>query len=277
MFFGKNRVLSLFFYYNKINFLELFFKMNSQSRNKTLDLIKVIAIFSMVVDHLRYVLPEYQNILVTFGRWAFPLFAFLIATNTYRAISSNKSDTIRRYFINLSIFSIISEIPYRLLVGSTGVPATTLNVIPTLLIGFLIIILIENKTSNLIKLPTLITILIGLYFFGNYLEYGIFGVLLIVAFYLSISSKTNLKYNLYFIISGVLALLCSLQYFVPIFKVYGLFNVYTMPISLSIILAIFFLRFIDNVNLNINVFKIGKIFWWFYPVHMLLIFLVGSL
>lgn len=246
----------------------------TDQRNKALDLIKIIAILSMVIDHLRYILPEYQNILVTFGRWAFPFFAFLIAANTHRAIKLESYTTLKRYLVNLGIFSIISEIPYRLLVGSAGKPVDTLNVMPTLMLGFLLILIVASKARLITKILLTLPFIICLYYFGHYLEYGIYGVMLMPLFYLMLSSKTNLKFEVFYFLAVVIASMSNLQYFTPIIKLYGAFNPYTLPISISIILAMVSLRFIMFSLIKINVFKIGKWFWWFYPVHMLLIYLL---
>lgn len=243
-------------------------------RNKALDLIKIIAIVSMVLDHLRYILPEYQNILVTFGRWAFPFFAFLIASNTYRAIKLERYDTLKRYLVNLGVFSIISEVPYRLLVGSTGKPAETLNVIPTLMLGFLLILLIASKIKFYTKIILALPLIICLFYFGHYLEYGVYGVLLMPLFYLMLSSKTSFKFEAFYCLSAIIATIANLQYFTPIIKLYGAFNPYTLPICISLIFAMVSLRFIIFSLIKINIFKIGKWFWWFYPVHMLLIYLL---
>lgn len=244
-------------------------------RNKAQDLIKLVAIFSMVIDHLRYVFPEYQNILVVFGRWAFPLFVFLIATNTYRAILSDNKKTIKSYFINLILFSIISEIPYRLLAGSTGSVVTTINVIPTLLFGFLLILLISKENLSLyIKTFLLIPLLTSIYLITDLLEYGIYGVLLMPLLFCFISSKKPIHRNIFFTISIFLAIISNLQYFIPIIKLYGFLNIYTTPICISIVLVMLFLKKIQSIKINISVFKIGKLFWWFYPIHMILLYLI---
>lgn len=114
-----------------------------KNRDKSLDLLKLTALASMVLDHLRYIYPDYQNNFITMGRWAFPLFALLIATNTFHAINANKTDTLKRYAINLIIFAFLSELPYRLMSGNTP----TFNIMPTLLLGFVLILLLTYSKA----------------------------------------------------------------------------------------------------------------------------------
>ncbi|MFN2363319.1 MAG: TraX family protein, partial [Halarsenatibacteraceae bacterium] len=73
--------------------------------------IKMVAITTMLIDHIGSIIfPEYI-ILRVIGRLAFPLFAFLI-TEGYRHTSN-----INRYLVRLSIFALISQYPFWLAFG----------------------------------------------------------------------------------------------------------------------------------------------------------------
>ena len=91
--------------------------------------LKVIAILSMVADHCAYFLMELDaplyGVLRSFGRIAFPVFAFLVAEGF--AHSRNRI----RYFLILIFAGIVSEIPWYLLNGADG----THNVMFTLALG----------------------------------------------------------------------------------------------------------------------------------------------
>lgn len=243
-------------------------------RNKALDLIKLLAIITMVIDHCRFIFPLYQSQLMAIGRWAFPLFAYALALNTFRALSNDKLSTIKSYFINLILFSLISEIPYKLMVGESSV----LNVMPTLLIGFIFIVLLYKTESKFKKILFYICGVGILLPVQHYLEYGLFGVLLIVAFYWWFSATTlSIKY-LSFALCVVFALLCNLQYYFSIIEVMGVFNAYTNAIILNIVLAMVSIFLITNYDLiKFNVPKVGKWAYWFYPVHMALFFAIGKL
>lgn len=245
-------------------------------RDQALDLLKIIALITMVIDHMRYVLPEYQNFLITLGRWAFPLFAFIIAKNTYTSIVNNQPNTLKRYFFNFLIFGLGSELPYRLLNGLAG-DIKTINIIPTLLIGFLIIIIFNKKYQILYRL-ILIVIFVGLlWILDSYLEYGASGVLLIVSFFYYLSTKSTFGKNLLFILCVLLAVTSNLQYLIPVIKLYGFFNIYTLPITISVLFVMLLIRFYNKLDLNLNIQTIGKGFWWFYPIHMLVIFGISKI
>ncbi len=91
--------------------------------------LKVIAMISMVIDHVALYLMEHGTVLYEtmrcIGRIAFPVFAFLIAEGFIHTRSRY------RYFFTLLGFAIISEIPWYLLNGADG----THNVMFTLALG----------------------------------------------------------------------------------------------------------------------------------------------
>lgn len=91
--------------------------------------LKIIAVLSMVADHCAYFLmgPDapFYGVLRSFGRIAFPVFAFLVAEGF--ANSRNRL----RYFLILVLFGIISELPWHMLNGADG----SHNVMFTLSLG----------------------------------------------------------------------------------------------------------------------------------------------
>lgn len=247
------------------------------SRNKAIDLIKLIALVTMVIDHLRFVFPSVQQELIAVGRWAFISFCFVIAINTYSAIQKGKKATLKKYFLNLVLFSFISEIPYRLMVKNTD---GIFNIMPTLLLGFLFIVVLNLQAKRVINLLLFSVITAIAFSLQDHLQYGLAGALLIVAFYGLVQSNNSLERFAFIAISLVLALLCNLQYFIPIIKVLGFFNGYTLPLTISTMLAVFAVIGLFSLKPNsieCYVPKIGKWAYWFYPLHMLVIFLVVKL
>ena len=91
--------------------------------------LKVIAMISMVIDHIALYLMEHGTLLYEtmrcIGRIAFPVFAFLIAEGFIHTRSRY------RYFFTLLGFAVISEIPWYLLNGADGIH----NVMFTLALG----------------------------------------------------------------------------------------------------------------------------------------------
>ncbi|WP_308908080.1 TraX family protein [Pseudomonas canadensis] len=142
-------------------------------RDGALDLLKWLALLSMVLDHLRYVGLNLDGLYVP-GRLAFPWFCLAIAANLHRARNSPVMGQ-WRYLGWLLLFSVISEVPYRLFIDD----ADTLNVLPTLALGLLIARGWQQKAlfdRGLALIATTIAVV-----FSTQLMFGFFGVLLPLA------------------------------------------------------------------------------------------------
>ena len=138
--------------------------------------LKVIAVITMLIDHVASVFLKKNQILLLqiagkeltlyylmrmIGRLAFPIFAFLLAEGFHYTSDRKK------YGIRLFVFALISEIPWNL--EHTGkLFYSSQNVFFTLLLGYLGLYLIEkmktspNKTKEIIWLFALLLISIVL-------------------------------------------------------------------------------------------------------------------
>ena len=133
--------------------------------------LKIIAIIAMTLDHWNVILggPIYMRIL---GRLSFPIFSFLIGEG-YRHTKNKK-----KYFLKLFFYSILLQIPVFLFYSTNE----NLNIFFTLALGILLISIVENKkANNVIKFfSAALLLLISEYF---KLDYGAYGILLILIFY----------------------------------------------------------------------------------------------
>ncbi|SNX54090.1 TraX family protein [Thermoanaerobacterium sp. RBIITD] len=88
------------------------------------NVLKLIALLTMVIDHVGAVL--YPNIIVLrmIGRISFPIFAYLLALG-YKSTHDAK-----KYLKRLLLFGLLSEIPYILAFNSDN-----LNIFFTLALG----------------------------------------------------------------------------------------------------------------------------------------------
>lgn len=140
--------------------------------------LKVIALISMVIDHVALYLMEHGTVLYEtmrcIGRIAFPVFAFLIAEGFIHTRSRY------RYFFTLLGFAVISEIPWYLLNGADG----TYNVMFTLALGLATLMVLENLLQRSLVLGFLWTL--GMAGLASWLgvDYEWRGILIIVASYL---------------------------------------------------------------------------------------------
>ncbi|RON42869.1 conjugal transfer protein TraX [Pseudomonas frederiksbergensis] len=152
--------------------------MHMTPRDGALDLLKWLALLSMVLDHLRYVGYSVDFLYVP-GRLAFPWFCLAMAANLARARTAVTSAQ-WRYLGWLMVFSAISEIPYRLFIPDPD----TLNVMPTLVLGLLVARGWQQPTLQS-RLLAVVAVLLAV-LFPERLMFGFFGVLLPLAMLLVI-------------------------------------------------------------------------------------------
>jgi len=145
--------------------------MHLSRRDGALDLLKWLALLSMLLDHLRYVGISADWLYVP-GRLAFPWFCLAMAANLARD-GARKTEWC--YLGWLLLFSLFSEIPYRLYIPDPD----TLNVMPTLALGLLVARGWRNRTviSQLLGVSALLVAAL----FAQVLMFGLFGVLLPLA------------------------------------------------------------------------------------------------
>ncbi len=156
--------------------------------------LKLLAVVSMLVDHLaafvwrsdpvflthlfklghRWVTPYF--LARSFGRIAFPIFAFLIVEGFIHTHSR------QRYGWNLAIFALISEIPWSLL-HYGGLHLRGHNVFFTLLLGYLALCAIERFKDDKVKMTVS---LLGMLVFSVLFQadYGCMGYAFIPMLYL---------------------------------------------------------------------------------------------
>ena len=206
-------------------------------------MIKLIAMATMLIDHIGAVFfPEILWLRII-GRISFPLFAWGIARG-YRYTRS-----FRRYAVRLLAVGLVSQLPYVLLFGPLF-DEKYLNVCFTLLDGLLVLKLYDSRRLPAPVRVAGIAALLALSHFMN-LEYGIYGVLTVLFFHLFWEDKNVFVYQ------GILTLGGTMLYrFHPI----QLFSVLSSLLPTC-------LRKYD--------FKLNKyVQYGFYPVHIILLLLI---
>ena len=100
--------------------------------------LKIIALISMFCDHFGDAFVKHFSFLNLIGRIAFPIFAFQISEGFLH------TKNIRKYFLRLGIFALISQIPFSLFSTKfLNSSPFSLNVFFTLFIGLLGIYLFD--------------------------------------------------------------------------------------------------------------------------------------
>ncbi len=132
------------------------------------ELLKWIAIITMTVDHVGAVLyPEFA-VLRLIGRLSFPLFAYLLM------LGMENTRNIRKYFVRLFIFALISQVPFFLAIDYA--PFDLLNIFFTLSSG-LIFVYFFKKGSALAFVPVFVSFILPF-------DYGIYGIASIGCMYI---------------------------------------------------------------------------------------------
>lgn len=163
------------------------------------DLLKLIALITMLIDHIGYMFFEEIRLFRTIGRIAFPIFAYQLAMGFRH--TSNRI----KYFGRLAIFSVISYIPYIYFSPDLERNFLTFSIMFQLLLGFVMLQVLEwgfenfkrfkdnHSPLNLMVGLLLITLTAVIALGPEYLQvrysdfhfsYSTYGMLLMLLFYL---------------------------------------------------------------------------------------------
>lgn len=212
--------------------------------------IKIIACFTMVLDHIKYAIPSTNNFITVYlGRLSFPLFAFLISEGF-----THTSD-LKKYYKRLLLFGVVSQIPFMLFRTLTG-EWKMLNIMFTLLLGLMSITIYEKESRKWISIPAVIIIII----LGDLInvDYSWFGVLLVFLIHLFKNKKV------------LLVILGSIVTFVFYYTLYGSI-IFELKYLLLVICTMLSFCFIMAYNGKQGK-KMKSFFYWFYPIHMLIVY-----
>ncbi len=214
--------------------------------------IKIIACFTMILDHIKYAIPQTDCFITEyFGRISYPLFAFLVVEGYIH------TSDLKKYYKRLIIFAIISQIPFmlfRTLVGEWKM----LNIMFTLLLGLLSITAYDKIKKEYISFP----ICIALILLGNILnvDYGWFGISTILFLYIFRNNK----------------ILKSVSYGLLVFAYFYFSGIRIININILLLFIFCLLPIIPIVMYNGKQGrKLKYFFYWFYPIHMIILYIVG--
>lgn len=214
-------------------------------------ILKIIAIITMLFDHLGYIIYEKFTFMNLIGRLSFPIFAFQISEGY------THTKNLKRYFLRLIIFAIISQIPYMLFVN-IFTNTITLNILFSLTLG-LFAITIYNKLENK-SLGICLVILCAVAAEFLHFDYGWFGISTIFIFYIFKKEKWFMN-----IIFSITAFLNYFYSFISTLKIEYLF--------------IFLFCILSLIPINLYNGKKGKntkyLLYIFYPLHLLVLYLLN--
>ncbi len=219
--------------------------------------LKVIAIISMVADHCAYFLLEHDtpiyDLLRTFGRIAFPVFAFLIAEGF--ANTRNRM----KYFLTILGFAVVSEVPWYLLNGADS----THNVMFTLVLGVVALALFDRLCEHGFLCCFSISLVAGFAWLIG-VDYDWRGVLMISLFYI-LRSQTIEPWISRNTVSHPQQALRQLLFTFPLMMHYGFVGSF---LASTVILLY------DGTRGNIKGAVAKYSFYAFYPLHLFIFVIV---
>ncbi|MDF2547548.1 MAG: conjugal transfer protein TraX [Anaerosolibacter sp.] len=139
--------------------------MDATHQHEKNDVLKLLAIISMLIDHIGYGLFPKVMVLRYIGRLAFPIFAYHIA------IGCRYTKDLHRYILRLFSFALISQIPYTIYFRPSP------NIFFSLAFGVMVIQAYKENKPWLALLVAFIA-----HFSGA--SYGIYGLMLMLFFYI---------------------------------------------------------------------------------------------
>lgn len=233
----------------------------SPSRSAGLDLVKWLAMLTMVADHLRFIWPAADWLFIV-GRFAFPLFCLGIAANVARsAVGQVFSAANGRYLGWMLAFSLLSEWPYHVL----DVGTRTFSIMPTLTLGLVLAWGVHHR-ARLMRLVAVAVVLVAL-LATDVLMYGWPGVLLPSAFLLALRGGWGT-----WVVPGFVAVMANLTN-------HWLRANIAQPITLMTVAAAFVSAplgvWVLRRPYRMPVWRVGRWGYWFYPLHLVAIKLLA--
>ncbi|MNJ31536.1 TraX protein [compost metagenome] len=235
----------------------------SAERHAGQDLIKWIALVTMVLDHMRLAWPATSDLFVL-GRLSFPFFCLALAIN----VSRNQPGELftrsnGRYLALLVLFAALSEVPYRM-VGTSG----TLNVLVTLALGLLVAWGVQHQTFESLVLA--VGAIAAAYLLSEPLMYGFYGVFVPAALVLAIRRP-----ELFALLP--VALCVAINTRTGLFEraaqlePFAILSLLIAALAPLLGLALFWVR------LPFKVLPVTQWSYWFYPGHLLVLLGIRNL
>lgn len=236
--------------------------MPAQLTTPNIDLIKLVAITTMAIDHINTIILEGKyHSLQLIGRVAFPLFIYILVYNYY-----HHTRNIGKYLLRIFFFAVIAQPIYIL---AFNIPR--LNILFTLGIGLLLIEWFRQSRYHYLVVAILFLVLYASTFYGyeQVLDFGFRSLFLIFCLGLYFETRRVLfmlltLISVYFLNANTFI---PAQAFITTESQLGLAGYG----SLIAILPSFILK----INLR-HLMRFRFLFYAFYPAHLLILYLLRA-
>ncbi|WP_419871010.1 TraX family protein [Chryseobacterium sp. CT-SW4] len=207
--------------------------------------LKIIALMTMIIDHIGAIFYPDLVFLRIIGRVAFVLYAFMLVEGVYH------TNNIHKYIKKIFIWALLSEVPFDIAFYGTPFYFGHQNIYFTLLISILGIYYLQRIKSFFYSF-LVVMVVIGVSYFFNF-DYSWYGATMILAFYL-LRKLSAFKFI-----------------FIQTISTIATFNILGVQIFA-------FLGFIPILIYNGQQGKkIGSIYYSYYAIHLLIFALIKYL
>jgi len=133
-------------------------------------MLQLLAMMTMLVDHIGLLFYKDQEIFRIIGRIAFPVYCYLLVEGYLR------TRNVKRYMVRLLLIAVVSQLPFSLLFLTFE-----LNVVFTLLLGLLVLYGIDRWEKDR---GNAFSIVAACLLFATFIpmDYGLYGIFLILIY-----------------------------------------------------------------------------------------------
>ena len=240
--------------------------------------LKIIALITMLIDHIGSIFFPEMLFLRFIGRLAFPIYAFLLVQGYLHTTNTPK---FKKYISRMALFAFISEISFDLCFYQKPIYLGYQNVYFTLLLGLLALYtyeLLEKKNKD--GFYSILAFSVLAFLLKS--DYNVIGIIFIFMFYFNEKWKQEKKnpklqkrlFTLMFVILTLIEIVLN-SYSLEFKALIISFTQYTWA-YLGILLA---MPLISKYNgqLGLKTKTTQLIFYWFYPVHLTIIYFINYL
>ena len=235
-------------------------------------LLHILAMAFMLCDHAWSMLFMDLDVLTCIGRIAFPIFAFMLVEGYFH------TKDIKKYLLRLLIAAVLSEIPFNLMYEGSVFYIFHQNVIWTFLLSLLLIMWID-RVSQKNRLWLTILAGAGITLLGFVLGYALMldyygpGVLTVLGFYIFHDRRKWWNYLGQFVIMYVVNVSLLGGYYYPVTVFGHYFELQQQALALLALIPIWLYKGRQGYHAKwFQYFCYG-----FYPVHMLVLYLLWKL
>jgi hypothetical protein len=207
-------------------------------------LLQLIAMTTMLIDHIGFIFFPNTEFLRVIGRIAFPLYSWFLVQG-YR-----HTKDVKKYMWRLFWLACLSQIPFTL-----ALQVWELNVIFTLLLALFALYTIDHVADASTKFPLILLIIFASFVIP--MDYGLYGVLLILL--LRYFSNWNLIFY-HMLLNLVFLYFYGSGYMIQFFSIAGTVLIF----------------YLSDYKPYISVIRGRWLYRSFYPAHLLLLFIIHT-